>query len=168
MTITASGYTANLFESIQNQLQTTIGATYNHAGLGLITITFVSGGYPADITTYKNQLPLIILDHSNRPEPTQFEIGGKRTYTNIFYVHVIAGGYGDDTANALMQFGLTDKICFGFDLKTFTLTNYDSSVTEGIYHTRASEVVRVSEDETSVYEQHHSEILLTVTADILN
>ena len=168
MPITVSGYTANLFESIQNQLQTTVSSTYNHAGFGPITITYVSGGYPADITKYKNNLPLIILDHSNRPDPTQRDIGGKRTYTNVLYVHVIAGGYGDDTANALMKFGLTDKIVFGFDLKTFTLTNYDSGVPEGIYHTKASEVVRVSEDETSVYEQHHSEILLTVTADILN
>ena len=163
-----SGYASNLMESIENKLQSVLGTTYTHPTLGNITLTYVSGGYPADLKEYKNSLPLIILDHQNRPRPVQRDIGGARTYTDLIYIHVIAGGLGDDTANERMKLDLTDKILFGFDLKTFTFTNYDSNAAEGIYHTEIQEVPRISTDQVSVFEQHHSEMLMTVTADILN
>ena len=166
--ITTSGYTSNLMESIDNKLQSIVGTTYNHPTLGSVSITYVSGGYPADLTMYKDNLPLIILDRQNRPKPSQRDIGGTRTYTDLMYIHVIAGGLGDDTANAWMKLDLTDKILFGFDIKTYTFTNYDTNAPEGIYHTEIQEVPRISADQTSVFETHHSEMLMTVTTNIVN
>jgi hypothetical protein len=170
MAISKTNYTSNLTETIYNRLKTVVGTTYTKSGLDggkTLDILFL-GGYPPDITVYKDSLPLIILEHQNRTRPEQFEQGGKRRYTDLYVVHVIAGGYGDDSSNAFLKNELTDRILFGFDLKSYDITNYDTGSIEGNMYVNAEQANRTSPDEISVFEQHHTETLLTAWSTILN
>jgi len=165
MTITTSNYTSNLVESVYHKILTIVSSTYTHTTLGARTITYVAG-YPADIEAYQDSLPLIIIDRVNRQSPTQFEQGGKRKYTDIFYIDIIAGGFGDDTANAYMMNFLVDKIMFGFDLKWYNLTNFDTNAVEGQYNATCYEIARLTSDKASIYERHHAQIAITTWATI--
>jgi hypothetical protein len=165
--ISQTNFTSNLTESIYNKLVTIVGTTFTHSTLGAKTITYV-GGYPPDITAYKSLLPIIILDRSERMQPRQYEVGGRRLYTDNYYIDVIAGGYSDDIANAYMKNAIIDLIVFGFDLKRYDYTNYDQNVVQGQYQTTCREIPRVPSSQSSVYERHHAQILLTTTAVLSN
>ena len=165
MTVSATNYTSSLITSIYNKLITIVGTTYTHATLGAKTIKYVSP-YPPDVTAYKSKLPIIILERANRRPPEQFELGGRRKYTDIFYIDIIAGGYDDENSNSAMKNYLVDKIIFGFDLKRYNLTNQTTKIVEGEYQSTCHEIHRIPSERSSIYERHHSRIAISTWATI--
>ena len=160
MAISTNNFKSNLTESIYNQIKTLVGTTYTN-NIGTVNITYISG-YPTDITVYKNDLPLIILDRGIRQRQGAYEQGGRRRYDENYNIYVIAGGYKNESVNEFMKNSLTDKILFGFDSRVFNFTNYDTMAVEGTYFTNSNEVFRLPPTMFSVYEAHKSQILLNV------
>lgn len=167
MAISKVNYTSNLVESIYNKMVTIVGTTYTNSGLGNLPITYVKG-YPPDIEVFKDSLPLIIMGSPIKQRPEQFEQGGDRKYADQLYIEIIAGGYSDDLANEFQKNYLVDSILFGFDQKVYNLTNYDTSTIEGRINITCMEVTRQQADKISVYERHHSTLMLTMWTTINN
>lgn len=164
--ISKTDYTSNLTETLYNKILSIVGATYT-CSQGVKNIKIV-GAYPLDIETYANELPLIILDKGNKGRTEQLELGGKRKYSDSFYIYIIAGGFKDELVNEFMKNSLVDKLLFGFDNKVFDFINYNTNVIEGIYHTDIEELYRVNPTQYSVFEAHKSVLQLRVWSAIRN
>lgn len=170
MAISKTNYKSNLSETIYNKIKTVVGTQYVNASLGNKTILYV-GGYPPDSATYLDNLPAVIVIDPVRLRQSQYEQGGKRQYTDVMSVHVYAGGYGDDASNALMKNEITDLIMFGFDNKQYNYTQYNADGTTTVTGTlmvKSEEILRFNVDRTNIFERNHSEIVLTITAEVLN
>jgi hypothetical protein len=165
--ISQLNYTSNLTETIYNKVKDIVGSSYTHPSLGSKTITYI-GAYPPDITIYKNLLPIIIIDRSNRNTPAPLEQGGRRKYSDTFYIDIIAGGYNDEFANAFMKNAIVDLIVFGFDEKRYDLMDYATNTVQGQYQANCREIPRVPTSSSSIYEMHHAQIALSVWTAIKN
>ena len=165
--ISKINYTSNLVESIYNKVVNIVGTVYTNSSLGNLNIKYVKG-YPPDIEIYKDSLPVVIIGNPIKQRPEQFEQGGDRKYTDNLYIEIIAGGYYDDLANEFLKNYLVDSILFGFDQKVFNLTNYDTNTIEGRINVTCTEVSRQSADKISVYERHHSTMMLNMWTTINN
>lgn len=166
MNISQANFTSNLEENVFNKIKNIVGSTYVHPTLGTRTVTF-SGAYPADMEAYIGALPLVIFSRGTKQRSTQFEQGGRRKYSDTFYVDIIAGGFiGDDTTNVYMKNALVDKLLFGFDNKRFDFINYGLGTTEGEYRIEVYEVARIPSNRESVFERNHAQIMLVTWVTI--
>lgn len=165
MVISKTNFTSNLEETVYNKIKEIVGTSYTHSTLGTRTINY-SDVYPQNYEGAKEKLPIIVFSRDSKSRPIQFEQGGKRKYTDTFTVHILAGGYDDDTTNAFMKNEITDRILFGFDIKWFDFINYDTGVPEGKYYCEASEVYRIPTGGASIYDRNRSQVSITTWVTI--
>jgi hypothetical protein len=163
--INKTNFTSNLEETLFNKIKELLGTEYVHPTLGNRTINYADA-YPEDYKAAVELLPIVVFTRSNKGTPTQFEQGGKRKYTDTFDVHIIAGGYEDDTTNAFMKNELTDRLLFGLDLKWLDFINYDTGVPEGKYYSEAREVYRIPTGGASIYDRNRSQVMITTWVTI--
>lgn len=166
MAISTENFTSFMEYSLLAKLKSVVGLTYSFGNLTSKNITYVAG-YPSDFKKYKDNLPMIVIQDLGSGINRQAEQGGKRSTIQSYYVHVFAGGYEKESHNEFMKNGITDKIRFGFDEKTFNFVDNEGLV-YGTIESTSTKLDTSRRDKISVFENHHGIINLDLEVWIYN